>query len=83
MSGLIGFVGLLVPHAVRHLAGPDHRRLLPACALGGGLFLVLCDTLARTLLAPVELPVGVVTALCGGPFFLYLLRARRPQGWIE
>ncbi len=79
VSGIIGFVGLVVPHAVRLVAGPDHRFLLPASALVGGAFLVLADALARTLLAPTELPVGILTALAGGPFFLYLLRRRRMQ----
>jgi iron complex transport system permease protein len=82
MSGLIGFVGLIVPHAMRAVVGSGHRRLLPAAALAGGCFLVLCDTFARTAFAPVEIPVGVVTALLGGPFFLWLLR-RRAAGWVE
>lgn len=82
LGGLIGFVGLIVPHAVRHVVGADHRRLLPACALAGGLFLVLCDTVARFAAQPLELPVGVITALTGGPFFLFLLR-RRKKGWVE
>ena len=82
MSGLIGFVGLIVPHAVRALVGPGHRRLLPAAALAGGCFLVVCDAFARTAFAPIEVPVGVVTALLGGPFFLWLLR-RRAAGWME
>jgi iron complex transport system permease protein len=76
-GGLIGFVGLVVPHALRLLLGPDHRLLLPAAFLGGGAFLVLCDLLARLVLAPNELPVGVITAVVGGPFFLALLRQRR------
>jgi len=76
VSGLIGFVGLVVPHILRLILGPDHRLLLPAAFLGGAAFLVLADLLARLLLAPNELPVGVVTALIGGPFFLYLLRRR-------
>jgi iron complex transport system permease protein len=74
MSGLIGFVGLLVPHAVRLIAGPAHAFLLPASALGGATFLIVADLLARTILAPVELPVGILTALVGGPLFLVLLR---------
>ena len=74
VSGMIGFVGLIVPHLLRLLLGADHRLLLPASFLGGAAFLVWADTLARTALAPVELPVGVVTALTGGPFFIYLLR---------
>jgi iron complex transport system permease protein len=76
VAGLIGFVGLVVPHLLRILLGPDHRLLLPAAALGGATFLVLADLVARTLLAPSELPVGVVTALVGGPYFLYLMRTR-------
>jgi len=76
VAGLIGFVGLVVPHLLRLLLGPDHRLLLPAAFLGGGCFLVLADLLARVAVAPGELPVGVVTALVGGPFFLYLLRRR-------
>jgi iron complex transport system permease protein len=82
LAGLIGFVGLIVPHAMRNLTGADHRRLLPASVLAGGALLVLCDTFARTLFAPLEIPVGVVTALAGGPFFLVLLRRRKP-GWVE
>ena len=77
VSGIIGFVGLIVPHAARLLLGPDHRTLLPGAALIGALFLVLADNLARTLLAPIEIPVGILTALAGGPFFLYLLRTRK------
>lgn len=78
ISGVIGFVGLVLPHALRRLCGADHRLLLPACFLGGGTLLVLCDLPARTLFAPVELPVGVVTALIGGPAFYVILR-RRPS----
>lgn len=74
VSGVIGFVGLIVPHAMRLLVGPDHRILLPTSALGGGIFLVVADTVART--GPAELPVGIVTAAVGAPFFLYLLRRR-------
>ncbi len=77
VCGLIGFVGLIVPHSVRMIFGPDHRLLLPACALIGASFLIASDTIARTLLAPVELPVGVITAAFGGPFFVYLLRRRK------
>lgn len=72
-AGSIGFVGLIVPHACRFACGPDHRLLIPAATLGGGAFLVLADTLARTVLAPQQLPVGVVTALIGAPVFLYQL----------
>ncbi len=80
LSGVIGFVGLMVPHAVRLLIGPDHRGAAPVSALLGGLYLLLMDTLARTLFVPTELPVGVLTALFGGPFFLYLLRRSRRKG---
>jgi iron complex transport system permease protein len=73
-SGLIGFVGLVVPHAMRLLCGPDHRRLLPLSAWAGAGFLMLADLLARTLIAPQELPLGIMTAFAGVPFFLYLLR---------
>ncbi len=75
-TGLIGFVGLMVPHIMRLIVGPDHRRLLPASALFGALLLLLADTVARTVLAPAEIPVGIITAAAGGPFFLYLLRRR-------
>jgi len=74
LGGLISFVGLIVPHMLRMVLGPDHVRLLPATALAGALFLLVADTVARTAIAPAELPVGVLTALIGGPFFLYLLR---------
>lgn len=73
VSGVIGFVGLIVPHALRITGGNDHRFLLPACILGGGAFLLLADTLARTVASPVELPTGVVTALVGVPIFVVLL----------
>ncbi|NHZ93305.1 iron chelate uptake ABC transporter family permease subunit [Massilia sp. CCM 8733] len=72
-AGSIGFVGLIVPHACRFACGPDHRLLIPAATLAGGAFLVLADTLARTVLAPQQLPVGVITALIGAPVFLYQL----------
>lgn len=72
-SGLIGFVGLIVPHAVRLVAGPDHRQLIPLSALVGAVFLVIADAAARVVVAPAMLPVGVVTAMTGGPFFLILL----------
>jgi iron complex transport system permease protein len=74
VAGLIGFVGLIIPHLLRLLIGPDHRLLIPSAALGGAIFLVLCDTAARTMLGGRELPVGAITALAGGPLFLYLLR---------
>jgi iron complex transport system permease protein len=74
VAGLIGFVGLIIPHLLRLLIGPDHRLLIPAAALGGAAFLVACDAVARTLLDGRELPVGAITALAGGPLFLWLLR---------
>ncbi len=73
VSGMIGVVGLIVPHVMRLMLGADHRLLLPASFLAGGIFLVCADTLARTVLGATEIPVGVVTALCGAPFFIYLL----------
>ncbi|MER7846827.1 iron ABC transporter permease [Kitasatospora sp. NPDC096077] len=83
VSGVIGFVGLVVPHLLRMLAGPGHRFLLPASALGGALVLVAADLAARTLAAPAELPLGVLTALIGSPFFFWLLRRTRTKqgGW--
>jgi iron complex transport system permease protein len=74
LSGLVGFVGLVVPHAVRIVLGPDHQTLVPVSALAGAVFLVLCDLVSRTVLAPVEIPVGVITAIIGAPFFIYLLK---------
>ena len=76
LAGPIGFVGIVVPHLVRLMTGVDHRIVLPASALFGAAFLVACDLVARTVLAPVEVPVGVVTAMLGGPFFLWLLVRR-------
>jgi iron complex transport system permease protein len=76
VSGIIGFVGLITPHAVRLALGPDHRTLIPMSAVLGALFLVLADLLARTIIAPGELPIGIITAIAGGPFFLFLLRRR-------
>ena len=76
IGGPIGFVGIIVPHIVRTLVGSDHRVVLPASVLFGAAFLVGCDILSRTLMAPVELPVGIITALIGGPFFLWLLVRR-------
>ena len=73
VGGPIGFVGLIVPHLVRLLVGADHRVVLPASTFFGAAFLVACDAIARTVLAPIELPVGIITALIGGPFFLWLL----------
>jgi iron complex transport system permease protein len=77
VTGPIGFVGLIVPHLGRRLIGQDHMVLLPACLLGGGVFLGLADLVARRIMAPAELPVGILTALLGGPFFLWLLIAQR------
>lgn len=77
VGGPIGFVGIIVPHLVRLLVGADHRLVLPASTFFGAAFLVLCDTAARTVLSPLELPVGVITALIGGPFFLWLLLRHR------
>lgn len=74
ISGAIGFVGLMMPHIVRIVVGSDHRRVLPVCALLGAVFLVWADVIARLAFAPQELPIGIVTALCGGPFFLWLMR---------
>jgi iron complex transport system permease protein len=76
VAGVVGFVGLIVPHVMRLLVGPDHRVLLPTSALAGAVFLVISDTVARTAVAGTELPVGIVTAAVGAPFFLYLLRSR-------
>ena len=78
-GGLISFAGLIVPHVARLLLGPDHVRLLPVTALAGAIFLVVTDTIARTLFAPTELPVGILMALLGGPFFLYLLRKSKRE----
>ncbi|WP_435608594.1 FecCD family ABC transporter permease [Pseudomonas knackmussii] len=76
-AGMIGFIGLVVPHLLRLVVGPDHRRLLPASMLGGAILLLLADLLARLALAPAELPIGIVMALIGAPFFLYLLLRSR------
>lgn len=76
VSGIIGFVGLMIPHMVRLIFGSDHRLLLPASALFGAAFLIAADSAARTVMAPAELPVGVITALCGAPYFVYLLKKR-------
>ena len=79
VSGLVGFIGLVVPHMARLSFGPDHRLLLPTSTLVGGIFLVLADLLARLILAPAEIPVGIVTALIGAPFFIYLLRRSKRE----
>jgi iron complex transport system permease protein len=80
VSGVIGFVGIVVPHILRLLIGPGHRLLLPASVLAGAILLALADCLARTVVAPAELPVGIVTALVGAPFFLWLLLKQRVLG---
>lgn len=81
-TGPIGFVGLIVPHALRMAFGADHRVLIPCSFLLGAAFLTICDTVARTVLAPTEIPVGVITALLGGPFFIWLLRSKRRSLWL-
>ena len=83
LSGMIGFVGLMIPHICRLLLGPDHRILIPAAVFIGGSFLVLADAIARVAFAPAEIPVGVITALAGGPFFLWLYRTRTGGPYFE
>jgi len=80
MAGPIGFIGLIVPHVVRLIMGPDHRKLFGVVVLAGGLFLIWCDTIARSIIAPAELPVGIITSLIGGPFFIYLLIKHKVSG---
>lgn len=82
ISGTIGFVGLIVPHIIRLIIGPDHKKLLITSFIAGGVFLLICDTLARVILNNQEIPVGVITALIGVPFFLYLLRNGRKAVWV-
>lgn len=77
VSGIIGFVGLIIPHMVRIMIGPDHRILIPASALVGAIFLILADSIARIIISPAELPVGIITAFFGAPFFIYLLRRKK------
>jgi iron complex transport system permease protein len=77
VSGMVGFVGLIIPHAVRIVTGPDHRVLLPASAFVGAIFLIWADVVARTALSPQEIPVGIITAFVGAPFFIYLLRKKK------
>lgn len=77
VSGIIGFVGLIIPHMARLITGPDHRILLPISAIGGGIFMIFADTVARIAISPVEIPVGIITALFGGPFFIFLLRSKK------
>jgi iron complex transport system permease protein len=83
VSGLIGFVGLMTPHILRLIMGSNHRRLIPGCILAGATFLVLADLVARTAVSPEEIPVGAVTAVLGGPFFLFLLRRDRRTGGVR
>jgi iron complex transport system permease protein len=80
VAGLLGFVGLIVPHTARMIIGSDYRYLFPATAILGATLVMLCDTLARLVLDPIEIPVGIIMALLGGPFFLYLLREKRSVG---
>jgi len=80
--GIIGFVGLMAPHIVRFMVGPNHKRLVINTALFGGLLLVLADTLARTIARPLDIPVGIITSMMGGPFFLYLLRRQKRGGLL-
>ena len=82
VTGIIGFVGLVVPHVVRLFTGPKHRALMPVSLVFGGAFLVICDTLARSLTTS-EIPVGIITSICGGPFFLYLLRKSKKGGGVS
>lgn len=79
VSGIIGFVGLVIPHITRILVGPDHRILIPASVLLGSIILVLADTLSRTLISPVDIPVGIITAMFGAPFFVYLLKKKKHE----
>jgi iron complex transport system permease protein len=81
VTGPIGFLGLIVPHALRLWLGADHRLLMPASFFTGAAFLAACDTVARTAMAPADIPVGVITAMLGGPFFLWLLRSRQKRYW--
>jgi len=79
LSGIIGFVGLVIPHILRRFFGTDHRKLFPLVFIYGGIFIILCDTFARTVMSPQVIPVGVVTALVGGPFFLWVLNKKRSR----
>ena len=83
VSGIIGFVGLVIPHVVRIISGPDHRTLLPFSILGGATFLVISDTLARTLIMPGELPIGIITSVFGAPYFLYLLYRNKTRSSVR
>lgn len=75
-TGMIGFIGLVVPHFMRLLVGPNHKVLIPSCLLAGGIFLVICDSISRIAVSPSEIPIGVMTAILGGPFFIYILRKK-------
>jgi iron complex transport system permease protein len=77
ISGIIGFVGLVIPHCIRMIIGPKHRVLLPFSCLGGAIFMIICDTIARNAAAPSEIPVGVITAILGTPYFIYLLQQNK------
>jgi len=77
VAGMVGFIGLILPHIMRIIVGPDHRILIPASFLAGAIFLLIADAIARTVAAPMEIPVGVITAMCGAPFFIYLLRRKK------
>lgn len=79
ISGIIGFVGLIIPHTARLIFGPDHKILIPSSALIGGIFMILADTIARTIISPIEIPVGIITSLFGGPFFIYILKSRKQE----
>lgn len=81
VSGGIGFIGLVIPHIGRMLIGPDHKKLMPLAGILGGVFLVISDMLARSIMPPMEIPVGIITALAGGPYFIYLLRRRKQERW--
>lgn len=79
VSGIIGFVGLIIPHVVRMMFGPDHKFLIPASGIIGAIFMIFSDTIARTIISPTEVPVGIITALFGGPFFIYILKTRKKE----
>ncbi len=82
VSGIIGFVGLVIPHIVRLIVGPDHRVLIPITIISGSIFMIISDTLARTLIPPTEIPVGIITSLFGAPFFIYLLYKNRKKNYM-
>jgi iron complex transport system permease protein len=77
ICGIIGFVGLMIPHMMRLVVGPNHKALIPATCLAAGIFMVTCDTLSRTLFPPLEIPIGVITAILGAPVFIFLLKRRQ------